>query len=191
MKVMGFVGSPRKGGNTDVLVSEVLRGAVEAGATVEKVYLNDLDARGCQACDTCRSGEGYTGCILDDDMPAVHKRLVEADAFVLGCPIYCFGPSAQAKIFLDRWYGLGYRENGERKSMLRGKRMVLCLVYGDDNPFTSGAINAFGTFRDEAEWCGVEMTSVLYGTASKPGEIKQNAAIMQEAYDVGRRLGGG
>ena len=188
MRIMGFVGSPRKAGNTDALVGEVLRGAASVGATVEKVYLNDLNARGCQACDTCRSGEGYTGCVLNDDMRAVHENLIEADRFVLGCPIYCFGPSAQAKIFLDRWYGLGYKENGERRSKLRGKKMVLCLVYGDDNPFTSGAINAYATFRDEAAWCGVEITSVIYGTANKAGEIRENIRIMEEAYEAGRGL---
>ncbi len=188
MRVLGIIGSPRKGGNTDVLVSEVLKGATSRGATVEKVYLNDLNMRGCQACEACRAGGGYIGCVQDDDVPELLEKLATADSFVLGCPIYCFGPSAQAKTFLDRWYGLSYIENGERKSRLRGKKMVLVLVYGDDNPFTSGAMNAYCTVRDGAAWGGIHIVSVLYGTANKPGEIRENRGIMEEAYDAGRRL---
>jgi len=188
VKVLGIIGSPRPGGNSDVVVSEVLRGAESQGAEVEKVYLNDLNIRGCQACDVCKHGSGYVGCIQDDDMFDLYEKLIAADAIVIGCPIYCFGPSAQAKAFVDRWYALDYYENGQRICKLSGKKLVLALVYGDPNVFTAGAANAFAMFRDEAAWCGVTITAVVYGSADKPGEIRENRRVMTDACQAGQRL---
>ncbi|HYF95322.1 MAG TPA: flavodoxin family protein [Symbiobacteriaceae bacterium] len=191
MRVLGIIGSPRPGGNSDIVVSEVLRGAASEGAQVEKVYLNDLNIRPCQACDVCKHGSGYVGCIQDDDMVDLYEKLIAADGIVIGCPIYCFGPSAQTKAFIDRWYGLDYYEHGKRICKLRGKRLVLALVYGDANPFTAGAANTYAMFRDEAAWCGVTITSVVYGTANKPGEIRGNGRVMVEAYQAGANLKSG
>jgi len=53
-RVLGIVGSPRRGGNTEILVGAVLRGAEEAGALVEKVLLSKLGISPCLACDACR-----------------------------------------------------------------------------------------------------------------------------------------
>ncbi|NIN64209.1 MAG: flavodoxin family protein, partial [Anaerolineae bacterium] len=84
-RMLGFVGSPRRGGNTDILVDEVLRGAEEAGALVEKVTLTKLDIAPCRACDTCRK----TGqCAQRDDMPALLEKMYHSQAWVLGTPIY-------------------------------------------------------------------------------------------------------
>ncbi|HYF92210.1 MAG TPA: flavodoxin family protein [Symbiobacteriaceae bacterium] len=188
MRVLGIVGSPRRGGNTDVLVGEVLRGAASHGAHVQTVYLNDLNIRGCQACEACKGGNGYVGCIQDDDMLGLYDDLIAADAIVIGTPIYYFGPSAQTKLFLDRWYSLHYKQDGRRHNKLTGKQMVLAMPYGDDNPFFAGAPNAYGTFRDAAAWCGMKIAAVLQATANKPGEIRENQRVMQEAYDAGKSL---
>lgn len=188
MKIVGFCGSPRKGGNTDVVLSEFLRGAESAGATVEKIYLNDLNLRPCQACDCCKTEGAYTGCVLPDDMSALYDKLIASDGFMVGCPVYCFGPSAQAKTFIDRWYALSYIEAGKYQSVIRGKKMAIALLYGDRNPFTSGAMNAYAMLRDEAEWCELELSGVIYGSASDPGEIRHNSQVMAEAFELGRRL---
>jgi len=185
MKVLAFVGSPRKGGNTDVLVDRIMEGARERGAEVEKIYLNELNVRMCQACDGCRK-HIEDPCVLGDDMVAVHEKLRACDAFVVGTPIYYFGPSAQAKVFLDRWYALaGAEGEGHR---LKGKRMALALAYADPNPFCSGAMNAYNIFRDAAAWVGTELVGVVYGTAWERGEIAGNAALMEEAVALGRKL---
>ena len=187
MKVLAFVGSPRKGGNTDVLMDRIIEGSRERGAEVEKIYLNDLNVRMCQACDSCRK-HIEDPCVLKDDMVEVHDKLRACDAFVVGTPIYYFGPSAQTKAFLDRWYALAGAE-GEGHS-LKGKRMALALAYADPNPFCSGAMNAYNIFRDAAAWVGVDLVGVVYGTGWKPGEISGNAALMEEAVALGRRLCG-
>lgn len=188
MRILGIVGSPRKNGNTDAIVSEVLRGAASQDAACEKVSLGDLRISGCIACDACKVGPGYIGCAIDDDMQPIYQQLLAADALVIGSPIYCFGPTAQVKAFLDRWYAFSYQADGQRKFRLTGKPIVLALVYGDSNPFTSGVTNAHAIFRDEAAWCGLNLQAVLHGTANIPGEIRENTSLMARAYEAGMRL---
>jgi len=188
MRVLALVGSPRKGGNTETLVGAIAQGAAECGAEVETIRLNDLDIQMCQACDECKNPDAYTGCVLGDGMIQVHEKLEACDAFILGCPIYFFGPSAQAKVFLDRWYALWPPEGAKWESCLTGKRMALALVYGDVDPFSAGAINAYGTFRDAASYVGAKIVGVVYGTANDPGEIGANVTVMREARALGEKL---
>lgn len=99
MKVLGIVGSPRTDGNTDLLVARVLVGAAVAGAHTEKITLSSLNYRPCDGCDSCKQ----TGvCVIDDDLQAVHKKLAEVDALILGSPIYWHGLTAQTKALIDR-----------------------------------------------------------------------------------------
>ncbi|MHA2021933.1 MAG: flavodoxin family protein, partial [Candidatus Thorarchaeota archaeon] len=100
--VLGIVGSPRRNGNTEILVDEVLSAAEENGAAVHKVILSKLDIGACRACDVCRK----TGkCVQKDDMEDLVTKMKNSDVLVLGTPIYWWGPTAQFKAFLDRWYG--------------------------------------------------------------------------------------
>ena len=99
-RALGIVGSPRRGGNTETLVDAVLAGAAEAGAQVEKVILDELDVRPCRACNACRK----TGaCVQQDDMAGLLEQMQRSDVWVLGTPVYWWGPTAQFKAFLDRW----------------------------------------------------------------------------------------
>ncbi len=99
VRVLGVLGSPRQGGNTDLLLDETLRGAAEAGAEVEKVVLDQLTIRPCTACEGCRDG---VRCILDDDMGPLYGKVEVADVIVLASPVYFDAVSAQAKAFIDR-----------------------------------------------------------------------------------------
>lgn len=71
-------------------------------------------------------------------MGKVHEALARCDAFVVGTPIYFFGPSAQTKVFLDRWMALIHSDDGGARHALRGKRMA--VAYGDVEPVVAGAI---------------------------------------------------
>ena len=185
MKILAVVGSPRKGGNTDTLVDRIVAGTKQERAKVEKVYLNDLTLRGCQACNRCRK-DIDDPCVLDDDMPPLHEKLRACDALIIGTPIYYFGPSAQAKLFLDRWYALAGREGQGHR--MKGKRIALAFAYADPDPFVSGAVNAYAIFRDAARWVGAPIVGVVYGTADKRGEIAENTALMEEAIALGSKL---
>jgi multimeric flavodoxin WrbA len=103
LRVLGLAGSPRRGGNSDILIDEALAGAREAGASTEKVVLEGLAIRPCQNCDGCL----HTGvCIIDDDMQAIHYKLKEADHLVLATPVFFLGLPAQAKAMVDRCQAL-------------------------------------------------------------------------------------
>ncbi|MCB2226458.1 MAG: flavodoxin family protein [Desulfarculaceae bacterium] len=99
MLVLGIYGSPRKGGNTDLLLDAALDEAAVAGAEVERVYCRRLKMSGCIACGGCDD----TGmCVLDDGMQAVYPYIQLAKAVVLSSPVYFYGPPAQAKALIDR-----------------------------------------------------------------------------------------
>jgi hypothetical protein len=80
-RVLGIVGSPCRGGNTDILVDEVLAGAAEAGAQTEKVMLSKLDIRPCRACESCfETGK----CVQKDDMPALLEKMDQSRVWGTG-----------------------------------------------------------------------------------------------------------
>ena len=104
MKVLGIVGSPRKDGNSDVLVKEFLD-AVDADT--EYIFLNHKKLFGCNACMACEEGD----CVIDDDGNDIIKSLLDADVLVFSSPIYYGQITAQAKTFIDRFYQISRNEN--------------------------------------------------------------------------------
>ena len=107
MKVLGINGSPRRGGNTDLLLDEVMKGAASRGADVKTVILNNLKITPCQHCDAC-SRAGI--CRIKDDMQMVYRELEEADRVVLASPVQFMGPTAQMKAMIDRCQALWARK---------------------------------------------------------------------------------
>ena len=99
MNILGIEGSPRKDGNTEKLVQEVLAGAREAGGRTEFLKLAELSIDYCQGCGTCRaSGE----CIVSDDMDRVVEAIQNSDCIILGSPVYAWQVSGTTKVFMDR-----------------------------------------------------------------------------------------
>ncbi|MHB0859141.1 MAG: flavodoxin family protein [Anaerolineae bacterium] len=182
MKVLAFHGSPRVGGNTESMVAEVLRGAREAGAEVEMIALNKLDISPCQACEACKK----TGrCRIQDDMQPLYDKILEADALVLGTPIYFWGPSAQLKRFIDRWYALDLDAIRDR---LVDKPVQLVCAFADEDPET--ATPTVSMMRTGCEYLKMPFCEPLLGVASERGEIAGNAEVMRRAYQAGLTLVG-
>lgn len=182
MKVIGFVGSPRVEGNTDTLITELLRGAADAGAETSKVMLNRLSISPCQACEACRKTKV---CRQDDDMQALYGTLLQADAIVLGTPIYYWGPSAQLKTFVDRWYAID--QEGLREP-LAGKPVQLVCAFADDDLAT--ARYAVGMLQTSVNWLKMAWREPLLAIAGARGEVAQNEALMRSAYQAGSQLAG-
>lgn len=103
MNVLGISGSPREGGNTDIMVREALEGARLSGAEVEFVGLAGKKISGCEACAECGKGGR---CVIDDDMQPIYPKLVAADVVIIGSPVYFGMVTAQTKALLDRTYYL-------------------------------------------------------------------------------------
>lgn len=123
MKVLGINGSPRKQWNTATLVGKALEGAASAGAEVEMINLYSSTFKGCVSCFACkRKGSKTNGlCAVRDELTPILQKALEADAVVIGTPIYYSYPSAYTRAFLERFlFPLdSYMfENGIRKRIL-------------------------------------------------------------------------
>lgn len=98
-KLLGISGSPRKNGNTEILLDAALDAAREAGAEVEKVRLADLNFEPCRNCGGCdKTGE----CVVDDEMQGLYTKFIEFDRFIIASPIFFKGITAQTKAMIDR-----------------------------------------------------------------------------------------
>lgn len=125
MKIVALFGSPRANGNTATLTKTFNETAEELGAEVQTYFLNKLDAKGCQACDTCKTKTDH--CVIEDDLANVLESVKNADVLVAATPIYFADISAQLKIFVDRCYS--YLEPFEKvpkdTRLKAGKKFVL------------------------------------------------------------------
>jgi multimeric flavodoxin WrbA len=185
-RIIVLLGSPRKKGNSATLAQQVIAGAQAEGAQVESFFLHGMNIQPCNACDACLKTV-EPACIVDDDMQILYPKLQQADVIVLASPIYWFTVSAQAKLFMDRCYAF----EGPGRNLLADKRFAYVLTYGDSDPFNSGAVNALRAFQDGMAYIGAEIAGTVYGSASKPGEIAQNEALMDKAYRLGQRIAAG
>jgi multimeric flavodoxin WrbA len=119
-------------------------------------------------------------------MQDIYPKIIEAEALVIASPVYWFNMSAQMKIFMDRCMAL-YNENPEDGPLYR-KNIAIAMTYGDKDAFSSGCINALRTFQDAYKFVGADITGMVYGTAEEPGDIGNNAELMQEANELGKKL---
>ena len=105
MKVIAINGSPRKNWNTDILLKKVLQGAESVGAATEMVYLYDLNFCGCKSCMACKlcKEPRPNRCVLRDDLSIVLDKAHEADAIVMGSPIYFGETTGEFRSFLERF----------------------------------------------------------------------------------------
>ncbi|NPV69288.1 MAG: flavodoxin family protein [Firmicutes bacterium] len=181
MYVLAVIGSPRKGGNTDVLVDKAIGGARSSGAQVEKVYLSDLDIGPCDACMGC---ENTGECVKPDDMQDLFPKILRADGLIIGTPVYWWGPTAQTKLFVDRWYSLQFKE-----ASMKGKKMAVIAPYGDDDPAT--ARHVFGMFQDAADYLGVDLVGTCGATANDKGEVASNEVALKRALYLGKLVAAG
>lgn len=121
LKVLGIVCSPRKDGNTEIMVKEALEAAKESGADTELILVADKNISPCEGCDACdKNGV----CKIKDDMQMIYEQLERADGIILGTPVYFRNVSAQAKIIIDRTFSL------LKVKKLKGKVAATIVVAG-------------------------------------------------------------
>ncbi len=175
--MLGIVGSPRQQGNTDLLVDEVLKGVKDAGGTTSKIFLDALDIRPCKGCFACDK----TGvCVQEDDMAELVEQMKTSQVWVLGTPIYWWGPSAQFKAFLDRWVSIS-REHFRRKSV------VLTIPMGGGSE--SYARHTVGMLRDVFDYLGIQhVATILAPGFGKKGEVKTAHTILKKARNAGKKV---
>ena len=187
--VLGLAGSPRRGGNSDILLDEALAGAAEAGASTEQIVLEGLAIRPCQNCDGCLN----TGvCIIDDDMQAIHHKLKGADRLVLSSPVFFLGLPAQAKAMVDRCQALWMEKYVlKRRNMFASdgsRRRALWLGVGG----RKGAGNFDGsraTVKSFFATLDLEFSGeLLYPQVDAYRDVLQHPDALKEARQAGKSL---
>jgi multimeric flavodoxin WrbA len=101
-KILGVCGSPRSGGNSDLLLERVLSGAEEEGAEVKTVFLREYTFSSCIGCEACRKHGTCTG--LKDELQLIYPEVRQCEGLVLATPVHFYNVSALMKAFLDRLY---------------------------------------------------------------------------------------
>ena len=174
-RILGIIGSPRRNGNTEILVDEILAGAEEAGALTEKIILNEIKITPCQACYLCKDdGE----CVQQDDMAGLLEKMQKNPIWVLGTPIYWWGPTAQFKAFLDRWVGAD-------REIFANQLVILAIPLGGGS--STYARHTVGMFMDVFNYLGMDpIATVLAPGASDLGSVRSHTAVLASARRAGR-----
>lgn len=133
MRFVILLGSPRRNGNTAAMAEIFCRTAAEAGAVVDNFYLNQMNIKGCQACDACKTTTET--CVIKDDMAGVLNAVENADVVVAATPIYFADVTAQFKMFIDRCYSLlkPFKRMPTKSRLKPGKEFVLITAQNLDN----------------------------------------------------------
>lgn len=194
-KILGIVGSYRRNGTIDTLVTEALSSARAAGAETEKIYLLDKHIEFCTNCRTCtqKPGQERGECIHRDDMAGILDKYDGSDGVVIGAPVNCFNLNALTRRFMERLVCLAYWPWGQPGYKLRkkpgGKKAV--LITSSAMPalmgrFFTGAPRAL---RVIAETLGAKPAATLFaGLSAQMQEAAVSAKMIRRAQEAGRKL---
>ena len=187
MKVLGIMGSPRIGSNTDLLLDEALKGAESQGAEVEKIIVDKLNISPCREYYGCLKDGN---CVIKDDMDDMYPKLLAADAIIVASPMFFYGLSSQLKALIDRCQALWARryvlKQGPSGSMRKGAFVAVGATRG--KKLFDGARLVVKYFFQAV---GVEcVDELLVRGVDKRGEIKEQPAVLAEAFKIGKHLAG-
>jgi len=177
MNILILSGSPRKGGNTDLLAEAFTQGAAEHH-NVEILHVRDYKVNPCMGCNACFKNKSNT-CTQKDDMTAIYDKLARADMLVIASPVYFYSISAQLKAVIDRLH------NPIRDSF-HIKKTALLLVGAASLPELFDAILA--EYRLCLNFFNIEDAGkVLVRGAKEKGDVK-NTNALAEAYEIGHTV---
>jgi multimeric flavodoxin WrbA len=180
-KILAVIGSPRKGGNTDILVGKVVEGAMSKGAQVDTLWLADLNIHECDGCLVCWKGKP---CNKRDDMLGIYPKIIESDVIIFGTPVYWYGPTALMKCFIDRFVFFNCPDN---RVKIRGKKAALAIPFEEENPDTARPVVEF--FEKSFAYLEMRMVdSIVVGGVGKKGDVLKKPDRLVEAYEMGSRL---
>lgn len=177
-KILVISTSPRKGGNSETLADEFIRGAEEAGHRTEKICLYDKTIGFCKGCLVCQQTEA---CVIHDDASAIIDRMRQADAVAFATPVYFYEMSGQMKTLLDRTNPLFPGEYSFRDIYL------LATSADEEESSMDGAVKGLEGWISCFELA--RLAGVLRGTgADKKGDIKELPGMLAAAYEMGKNV---
>lgn len=174
-KILVLAGSPRKGGNSDLLCDALMQGASEAGHKTEKVYLRDMEIKPCLACYGCR-GKGK--CVQKDSMEVLLDKIIKADVVVLATPVYFYSMDGQLKTMIDRTL--------PRYTEISDKDFYFIATAAAGKRAMERTMDSLQGFTDCLP--GARIRKKIYGEGVyQKGEVKGTKA-WKEAYEAGRGI---
>ena len=174
--ILIVTGSPRVGGNSDILAEAFAKGAMEAGHSVKTFAAGRADIKPCKVCDACKAAGK---CIFEDDFRKVEPMLAEANVIVLASPIYWYDISAQLKLVIDKFYSTKAQRNSDESVL------ILCGAVEDTARF-DGAVQVYKRICEgSVQW--TDRGVILAGGCSSKGDALNHPA-WQQAYELGKNI---
>ncbi len=191
-KILGVGASPRKNGNSDILMKYFCKGAIDAGISAEEIQLRDYQFQPCIGCERCRKDKQCTG--LLDGMQLIYPKIREAKGMILISPIYSYNVTALMKAFIDRLYSF-YNFSDERPGCWSSQlecqeRKAIIAVIGEQVTCEEGGMEStLDTMRRSIMALGYEIIYELpvLGVFAK-GKIKEYPEILEKAQEIGKKL---
>lgn len=177
-KVLILSGSPRKGGNSDTLCDEFLRGAIDAGNEVEKIFVSERNIAPCKGCYYCTKNGGR--CVMNDGMAEILQKIIDCDALVLSSPVYFYSISAQLKAVIDRTVA--------RWTEIKNKDLYYIATAAEEDEDTlDTTLACFHGFAKCID--GYEEKGTLYGKGLyERGALKSRPELTTIAYEMGNSI---
>ena len=171
MKIVGILGSPRKGGNTEVLLDVALEEAQKNGVVIDKISLKDKSIAPCDGCLGCiKTGE----CVIEDDGQEVYKKMLEAEGIIWATPVYFWSMTSHTKTLMDRTYALGFS-----KLRLANKVGGLITVAGG-----RGCMSTANIFNMYFNYNHMFFAEFAHAYAREKGEIGPNSDAKNVAKEM-------
>jgi multimeric flavodoxin WrbA len=203
MKVCGFVGSPRKQGNSDILVERFLEGAAASLAETKKFFLADLAINQCRGCYTnCMFQPGYRCAVFRDDMDMLMDEIASGDLFIFASPLYCSCYSAIMARFFERLLPFWHVEAGDGEpgtpgafrfisNPAKGKKAVIALVQDLKEPAVGKlALDIFE--HNASKTYMMDIVGRLQVTDVRGrGDIVKKLSVLGNVFEMGKQLAAG
>ena len=198
MKIMAFVGSPRKGSNVDTLIDKVIEGAQsKIDAEVEKIYLYEADIKNCTGCLACTAFRGGQDCPLKDDMAGILQRMIKADLLIFGSPNHVHSMSAALTNLFCRMQPLikmqvikdesGKILSATATTLISGKKAVMVASQGDFSPSASALL--LRALDSNLKDFRLKKVAEVFSTGNlETANVKNKETDLQQAFEAGVKL---
>jgi multimeric flavodoxin WrbA len=188
MKILAIYGSPRRRGNTSLLLKKAVEGARHAGAEVDEIVLRDLKMAPCLEIYGCKK-DGR--CVIQDDFQEIYDQLLGSEALMLASPIFFYAVSAHTKILMDRCQSLWVKKHWIEKipfgqGQIKRKGLFISAGATSGKKLFDGALLSIRYFFDVLDmevW-----RTLLYRGLDLEGEVLQHPEYLAEAYQAGMEL---
>ena len=190
MKVIAFAASPRKNGNTETLLDEIIKGLQERNINIEKIRTHELEISPCTGCGQC---DMLGRCVMQDSFQDLFDLLVECDGAVFAAPLYFMNVPARGKALIDRCQSFWAARYCLELDLFGGRKRPGMLVSCSGMDFGPGKSFVFRGIEDTMTYffkaLGMEkMESLLFSKVDSKGAIANDPSALEKARNAGKLM---